>query len=134
MKRLIFILFLAPTIWWGYRAWAGVQVKADRLLDNKTQIESQFEIERVVRMIDAKFDPTFITIAPSETVKFINQDDASHWLASDPHPSDDGLAGFNSFGPIEPGRTFSFTFKKEGKFGYHDHLTPSMKGIINVSQ
>ena|SRR5438874_326742 len=73
-----------------------------------------------------KFQPTTLTIKPGQTVTWINNDDRDHSvLAAD--------ASFKS-GNLPGGSSFSFTFKKAGKFSYSCPYHPRMKAVIVVAE
>jgi len=72
------------------------------------------------------FKPKSITIAVGTTVKWTNTTTVAHTVTSN-----DGKT-FNS-GIINPGGTFSFTFKKKGTFGYHCMIHPFMMATIIVN-
>jgi plastocyanin len=85
-----------------------------------------------VSIDDEGFTPASITIPKGTTVVFTNNGQGSHWPASDPHPTHNGLPGFDAKQPLTTGETYSFTFDKVGTFGVHDHLNASLKGTIIV--
>ena len=80
---------------------------------------------------DFAFRPDTVTIKAGTTVTWINQDDAPHKVASNPHPAHTDLPGLVS-GTLSKGDSYSFTFTETGTFGYHCHLHPSMLGTIIV--
>jgi len=61
----------------------------------------------------------------------VNNDNKSHWPASDPHPQHTNYSGFDSEG-IAGGGSWSFTFNTKGFWGWHDHQFPSTSGTITV--
>lgn len=71
-----------------------------------------------------KFTPATVTIKPGDTVVWVNGDDRDHTVTAA-----DG--SFNS-GNIEKGGSYSFTFKKAGRYGYSCGLHPRMKGMVVV--
>lgn len=85
-----------------------------------------------VSYTDTGFSPATVTIKAGSTVKFTNNSSQSMWVASDPHPIHNGLAGFDERASVEKGGTYSFTFSKAGTFGYHNHLNPSDTGTVIV--
>jgi plastocyanin len=56
-------------------------------------------------------------------VTWTNNDSIGHTVTAD-----DG--SFNS--PVDPGKTFSFTFTKAGTYTYHCSIHPTMKATIVV--
>ncbi len=73
--------------------------------------------------------PKSVTINKGETVMFVNNDSATHQIASNPHPSHTDYQGFDSLSGIPSGASYSFTFQKTGAFDYHDHLDPFNSGL-----
>jgi len=86
----------------------------------------------VIKITASGFNPKSVTIQKGDTVKFINNDSSPHWPASNPHPTHTDYPGFDALRPVPPGQSYSFKFERLGKFGFHDHLDPSLGGIINV--
>lgn len=84
-----------------------------------------------VSIINNKFDNPNLVVNVNDTVVWLNKDAAAHQIASDPHPTHTGLVGLES-GSLSTNQTYSFKFTKAGKFGYHDHLNPSIKGTVEV--
>lgn len=79
--------------------------------------------------------PKSVTINRDDTVTFVNNDSASRQIASNPHPAHTDYSGFNSLSGIAPGQSYSFTFARNGTFGYHDHLdslNSAVQGTIVV--
>lgn len=99
-----------------------------------------------VNMADSGFSPNEVTINAGDTVKFVNQSSQSRWPASAVHPTHElypgsGISRCGSLGPmaifdacrgLKTGESFSFIFNSKGSWPYHDHLAPSVKGIIIV--
>jgi plastocyanin len=89
----------------------------------------------VVQVIITKdgFEPSTIKIKPGTEVKWLNEDLVSHQIASDPYPTRSGLPELFAESPIDKGQSYSFTFKDQGSFPYHDNLNPTtFKGVVEV--
>lgn len=71
-----------------------------------------------------KFSPAALTVKTGDTVTWTNSDDRDHTVNA-------GDKSFSS-GKLGPGETFSFTFKKAGKFAYSCSYHPRMKATITV--
>ena len=84
-----------------------------------------------VNISEFAFAPTVIKIKIGDTVKWTNNDEAPHKVASNPHPSHTDLPGLVSEGLFK-GESYSFTFNKAGTFGYHCHFHPAMIGTVIV--
>ncbi len=83
-----------------------------------------FARDVTVTITNFAFSPEATTIAPGDTVTFVNGDDTIHSVVAD-----DG--SFHSDG-LDTNDKATFTFAKAGMFGYHCGLHPFMKGEISV--
>jgi len=80
------------------------------------------------------FEPNTITIKAGQPVTWTNKDSDDLWVASNPHPTHTDYPGFDELKSMSTGQTYSFTFTKVGKWGYHNHLNPSQQGTVVVTQ
>ena len=71
------------------------------------------------------FSQSTLTIKKGDTVKWTNNDGASHTVVSD------SGSEINS-GTLAPGQSYSHTFNDAGTFAYHCAIHPSMKAKIIV--
>lgn len=79
------------------------------------------------------FSPADITVRSGTQVVFKNTDTTAHLPASNPHPNHTDLPGFDALKGLTNGETYSFTFTKLGKWGFHDHLNPiKYRGSVTV--
>jgi len=78
------------------------------------------------------FSPDEITIHKNEIVDFVNDDIATHWPASNPHPTHDLYQQFDPKNSLLPHQTWSMQFSRVGDWHYHDHIIPYHTGEINV--
>lgn len=83
-----------------------------------------------ISVTDTGFSPATVTVPVGATVTFVNNGQASHWPASDQHPTHTGLPGFDSKPGLATGEEYSFVFDKVGAWGFHDHLFPQFKGQV----
>ena len=105
-----------------------------------TTLQSTSANNYVVRITADGFSPSTLTIKVGDTVTWINEDSKQHWIASDPHPIHTGYpekggcigSTFDSCRGLNPGESWSFTFRYSGTWGYHDHLRPYLTGKIIV--
>ena len=67
--------------------------------------------------------PASVTIAVGQTVTFINNDNRSHEIASNPHPQHGSCPGVEAgLGTVGAGQTkVTHNFANAGTCGYHDH-------------
>ena len=77
-----------------------------------------------------KFEPALLRIKTGDTVKWINEDDRGHPIASIPGQgtSDKEL----SSSPIPPGGSWSHTFRKTGEYPYFCYIHYVMMGAVIV--
>lgn len=78
------------------------------------------------------FEPANALFHQGSKVLFLNRDTRAHWPASDPHPTHEIYPEFDPKRTIAPGDVWGFTFERVGKFGFHDHLNPHVRGVIEV--
>ena len=79
-----------------------------------------------VTIKDMAFSPADITVAKGTKVTWTNNDSTAHTVTGDSEH------GPNSQ-PIEPGKSYSFTFADEGTFNYHCTIHPEMTGTVTVT-
>lgn len=72
------------------------------------------------------FAPQRLEIAAGTTVTWSNNDPLVHTVSADDKSWDSG--------PIEPGRSWSYTFTQAGEFAYHCTPHPFMKAVVVVRQ
>jgi plastocyanin len=87
-----------------------------------------------VELTDNGYQPQEVTIKAGQNVAWTNKTNYPMWVASDPHPAHNGLAGFDQGKLLRKGKTWQFTFSKPGKFSYHDHLNPTRRGTVIVER
>lgn len=85
-------------------------------------------------MQDELYEPQDVKIARCTKVTFTNTAKDSRWPASNIHPTHGIYPEFDPKEPVEPGSQWSFVFDKVGNWRYHDHLVPSIRGAITVSE
>ncbi len=102
--------------------------------------------QRVVEITASGFSPKTIVINSGETVSFVNKDVQPHWPASNMHPVHNTYPGsgiekcqssernsiFDACGELAPDEEFTFTFTEKGNWPFHDHLHPSLIGVVTV--
>lgn len=85
-----------------------------------------------IYVYDDRFEPDELTIDVGETIHFVSKADRPMWPASDSHPRHLIYPEFDTKMPIEAGGTWSFTFDVPGIWHFHDHLSPTLSGVITV--
>ena len=88
---------------------------------------------QIITITDNGFEPASITVDKNTRVVFKNIGNNDHWPASDLHPTHGIYSEFDPLDGIFPGKDWSFVFKKSGKWRYHDHLAPELRGEIIVN-
>lgn len=78
------------------------------------------------------FSPRTVSVKKGAVVLFANESDETLWVGSDPHPSHEWLSGFDSLAGFQKGESYSYTFSKEGTWGYHNHVNPVRDGFVEV--
>ena len=68
------------------------------------------------------FNPASVTISTGDTVRWTNQDSATHTVKG---------SSFES-GSLAQGDTYEFTFTEPGVYDYACSIHPSMKGTVTV--
>lgn len=85
-----------------------------------------------VTMEAGKFVPNTLTVQRGDRVIFVNQDTEPRWPASNLHPTHGIYPEFDPQESVPPGGSWNFVFDQAGDWKYHDHLIPSLRGIIRV--
>jgi len=130
MKKIIWIIVMALVLGvFGY-----VLLNKSNTTVTTTIPQNNLQASKTVDIVMTVngFSPASVTINKGDTVKFTNNDSSPHWPASNPHPSHTDYPGFDALKPIPPNQSYSFQFERLGKFGFHDHLDPSLGGSITV--
>lgn len=78
-----------------------------------------------VHIKNFSYKPTPLQITVGETVKFVNDDQEAHTVTATDK-------SFDSAG-LDTGDTWSYTFKKPGRYAYFCALHPWMKAVIVVT-
>jgi plastocyanin len=87
----------------------------------------------LVRYSGKVFSPNEITVPVGSVVQFINESDIPMWIASTPHPQHTDLPTFDQFKPYGKGAVYRYVFDKKGHWGFHDHINPSVGGMVVVN-
>ena len=90
--------------------------------------------DTVITITDTSVEPAEITIKIDQKVTFVNNSLDFAWPASNPHPTHTDYPEFDPREPLDVNEAWTFTFTKVGEWKYHDHLKPSRRGIIKVTE
>jgi plastocyanin len=86
----------------------------------------------VVQITPTGFVPETLKIKPGTTVIWKNSDTIMHQIASNPYPLNNSVPGLLSNGLLTD-QSYSYTFKTDGTYGYHDQDDPlRLTGVISV--
>lgn len=88
----------------------------------------------VVTLSDSGFAPQTVSVKAGDTITFVNESSGQMWVASDPHPVHTLLSGFDELTSVGKGGTYEYTFAKVGTWTYHNHVNPSVKGTVKVTE
>lgn len=84
---------------------------------------------------DQGVTPAQVTVKSGETVQWVNNSSKAVSVASDPHPIHTAnleLTNGQFVAQLAPGASVTLTLTKKGTWGFHDHLSPSVKGKVTV--
>ena len=122
MKRSLFLAALSLVAVLTFASVAGAQ-KASVAGAQKQQKQAT----RTVVIQGFSFKPAHITITRGTKVTWINKDMTKHTATAN------NARSFDS-GVLRPGESYSHTFKRVGKQGYHCQIHPSMVGSVAVKR
>lgn len=80
------------------------------------------------------FTPVNLTVKVGDRVVFKNADSRSRWPASGLHPTHQLCLGFDALKPMQPGEEYAHVFAEAKECPMHDHLIPSIRGKITITQ
>ena len=86
-----------------------------------------------VKYTDNGFTPKRIEINEGDMVEFRNESSRNMWVASANHPAHEVLPTFDQFRAFTKGSVYRYVFKKTGSWEYHDHINPSLGGVVVVN-
>lgn len=118
---------------WFFLQFTNTQTEMSSVDNSATTSASPETAKKnVVVISSAGFFPKEITVKSGEAVSWKNEDSVVHTVNSDPHPTHTIYQPMNQVGKIQAGEEKSFTFDVPGTYKYHDHLNPSLTGIVTV--
>ena len=79
--------------------------------------------EASVNIADFTYSPNSVTVAPTQTVTWANEDGTAHTVTFDSGPD---------CGNVAAGASLAANFGSAGTFPYHCTIHPSMKGTVVV--
>jgi plastocyanin len=107
--RLLAVVIAAGLLTWAVAPAAGQQRKART---------------HTVTIEATAFAPAAVTVAPGDTILWVNKDPF-------PHTATSASGKFDS-GTIEAGKSWKHVVRAKGKFDYTCTFHPTMKGVVRV--
>jgi plastocyanin len=93
-------------------------------------------IGATITIANGAVNPSQVTITVGQSVRFVNNDNRSRDMTSDPHPSHTNCPSIGNVGLLTSGQTKdTFGFASAGSCGFHDHNDPdnnAVKGRITI--
>ncbi len=102
--------------------------------DTSTASSGAIIAKVTVNYTDSGYTPNTITLKKGVTVRFVNQSTSTMWVASDVHPTHQLLPGFDELASVTNGGAYEYTFVKVGTWTYHNHMNPTDKGTVVVTE
>lgn len=115
----------------GLLVWYFTQEKPVSQNRNVSNVEVLVPPKDTVWIVEGNFTPTVLKVSTGEKVTWVNKDEATRRVASDPHPTSTQLPQLVS-SDLTKDESFSFSFTQKGEWGYHDYLNPIKKGKVIV--
>jgi plastocyanin len=114
--------------------------KPDKAADSTPHFSNESDLDGAdVMVVEVDYDgtaftPATVNIKAGDIVVFKNKGKSDFWPASNPHPTHTDYPEFDAKKPVPAGGQFQFKFVKAGNWAYHNHMSPGIKGIVNVSK
>ncbi|TSC77846.1 MAG: Uncharacterized protein G01um101429_947 [Parcubacteria group bacterium Gr01-1014_29] len=137
-SKPFFIIFLligavgVGTLLFFKRERSNTEATVEKSVFIKSVGENIPEGSIVIHMTKNGFEPEEIEIKRGDTVTWVNDDSDFRWPASNLHPTHGIYPEFDPQEPIAQSEWWSFQFKKEGVWKFHDHLNPRFRGSVKV--
>lgn len=130
MNRLYIAIFLVVMFAVGL----GFALLSGSKDNNQPQVSDEPIPSNTIVMTANGYTPNTLEIKVGDTVTFENRDSEEHWPASNDHPSHKIYSELDPKRAIPAAESWDFTFTREGAWGIHDHLFPSMRATITVNR
>lgn len=129
-KFAIVIVVLAALGSGTYAVFSGSQT-SNTGTTSLSSSSTQHKIAVTIAFTGTGFTPATTTIRAGDTVQIINKSKQPLDFDSDPHPAHTDEPELNA-GPVAPGKSTAITVTEKGRWGFHDHLNPSIHGTLIV--
>ena len=127
LRSVAWIISLFAIVAWFSNATTAI---ADEISAAAAESSIVYEVH-IPKGLD-KFEPALLKIKTGDSVKWINEDDRGHPIASIPGQGTNDKELFSK--PIPPGGSWSYTFKKAGEFPYFCYIHYVMMGAVIVEE
>ncbi len=127
-RRTIFVIGFLGVVFFLSLSGAGFLVRGASSL----AVDEGVPKVHAVVLTHSGFSPEKIEIHEGDTVIFSSEKKTEFWPASDPHPTHTGYSSFDPERPLLSEETWSIRFDTLGVWRYHDHLSPSLRGVVTV--
>ena len=82
---------------------------------------------QTITITAAGVNPRNVTVSQGERVRFLNNDNRSHNMTSDPHPEHSDCLEINQVGILQPGQARETNNLVQSRTcGFHDHDLPNV--------
>ncbi len=120
-------------IFFGGKKPETVPVPSETVMMSPTPAATEAMMEKIeISYTDQGFAPATITVRAGTAVTFVNKSSKQMWVASAPHPQHTDLPGFDQLESVGSGKTYTYTFAKVGSWKYHNHTSPTDRGMVVV--
>lgn len=125
------VVFLVLVGWYLTRPKQTINPELSKPTQIPVSTESAVLSVSSVNITSSGFSPKEISIKVGESVTWENSDSDNHTVDSAVHPTHLVYPPLN-LGVIKPGEQKSLVFPVAGTYKYHDHLNPSLFGLVIV--
>lgn len=134
MIGIVVLVFGAIAGWYILGSKAPIQQSRQQPTPTVQPETSMTGEKGAISYADTGFSPQSLTVKSGTTVTFTNVSAQPMWVASDVHPTHQLLPGFDELKSVGKGESYSYTFTKVGTWTFHNHMNPSDKGTVVVTQ
>lgn len=146
MQRVIISIIGLVMLAGGLYFIADIDIVPETKLEpTVTEVVSADNVDALILYTEDGFSPKTVEVSVGDTVMWTNKGNSYMWVASDMHPTHEVYSGTTMrehcvgdsnkvFDQCNIGDSYSFTFDKSGKWGYHDHIRANHTGTIIVNQ
>jgi plastocyanin len=122
---------MRPALLWGLAAVAAVMIGCGGNSTAPSTTPGNPVNAATVTIANNTVSPTTIVVPRGTQVTFVNNDNRSHDVQSDPHPEHTDCPEIGQVGFLNPGQS-----RQTGNLniartcGYHDHSAPDVKSLL----